>query len=68
MKKEILKELKNKDKANIFNTERYETVKQLMAHAIREDPWLKNYLQLDPYNKVDWIVDHLILLNTKGLI
>ena len=68
MKRQILKALKEKGRANIFTLERYDKMKGVMKYGMTQDAWLKNYLELDPQNKVDWMVDHFILLTDKGHI
>jgi hypothetical protein len=60
MKAEVKKILKERGKIDLFTDRNYELVKYAMNERARHDPWLKNYLSLDPYNKAEWVADHLI--------
>ena len=68
MKQEVKKILKEKDCLNLFTEERFDEVKSVMKYGMSKDPWLKNYLSLDPLNKAQWIADHLVLLVNRGQI
>lgn len=68
MKKATIDYLSEKGKPEIFTDERYQTVKQVMQHGMKQDAWLNNYLRLDPLNKAEWIADHMVLLCDAGKI
>ena len=66
MKREVIKILKEKGRADIFTDDRSNKVKAVMRIAVTKDMWLKMYLSLDPLNKAQWVADHLILCIDKG--
>ena len=66
MKREVIKILKEKGRADIFTDDRFNKVKAVMRIAVTKDMWLKMYLSLDPLNKAQWVADHLILFIDKG--
>lgn len=68
MKEETKNLLKEKGKLDLFTEDRYEQVKAVMKHGMTKDPWLKNYLSLDPINKAEWCADHLIKFIEAGNI
>jgi hypothetical protein len=68
MKRETKALLKEKGKASLFTEEHYKLVVDVMKHGMTKDAWLKNYLSLDPYNKAEWISDHIISLVEAGHI
>ena len=66
MKSETKKILKEKGRSDLFTDDRFNIVKSVMMHGMTKDPWLKNYLSLDPINKAQWCADHLIKLVDGG--
>jgi hypothetical protein len=60
MKVDTKKILKEQGKLDLFTDERFELIKAAMRYRITKDPWLKNYLSLDPFNKAQWCADHLV--------
>jgi len=62
MKKEVIKELKDKSQLDLFTNERYELVKKTMMYGMKKDLSLRVYLSLDVQNKIEWIAQQLTTL------
>lgn len=60
MKNDVKKLLAEKNRSEIFTDERYGQIREVMKYGMTQDPWLKNYLSLDPFNKAQWISDFMI--------
>jgi len=68
MKTTVKQILKEYGKLDLFTNERYDKVKEVMRYGCTKDKALKAYLSIDPYNKAQFIADHIVNLVFKGAI
>jgi hypothetical protein len=68
MKKEIKRILKERGKTHLYSEHRWEIIKEFVKLGMKKDPWLNNYLKLDPLNKAQFAADNLIMFAEMGKI
>ena len=68
MKRDVQSILSARGRGDIFSHARYDQVKEVMKFGMKQSLPLKEFLNLDPLNKAQFIADHIIILVDGGNI